>query len=251
MLAFFLLVFALSVPFWVIGGITGAELVPGLPVGALMAVCPIIAAAILTYRKRGGQAVRALVWRAFDWRKIRPVWYLPILLIKPGVMVLSYWVMRAMGRPLPAPRFSLVAVPVMLAAFFVAAVCEEVGWSGYAIDRLQRRWSALGASVLLGVVWAAWHTVPVLQAHRSASWIAWHGLETVASRVLMVWLYNATGGSVLATVLYHDVDNVSWLMFPNVGSHYDPRISGPITALVAAIVAIAWGPRTLGRRGDG
>jgi hypothetical protein len=38
--AFFALAFALSIPFWIIGGVTDLEIVPGLPVAALMAICP-------------------------------------------------------------------------------------------------------------------------------------------------------------------------------------------------------------------
>jgi hypothetical protein len=50
-LTFFVLVFALSVPFWVIGAVTRRQLFPGLPVGALMAFCPLMAALILVYRE--------------------------------------------------------------------------------------------------------------------------------------------------------------------------------------------------------
>jgi hypothetical protein len=69
----------------------------------------------------------------------------------------------------------------------------------------------------------------------------------VASRVLIVWIYNNTGKSVFAAILYHDINNVSSFLFPNYGSHYDPRITGLITALAAAIVTVVWGPRTLAR----
>ena len=41
---FFLLVFALSIPFWLAGGLTDLQLMPGLPVSALMAFCPMTAA---------------------------------------------------------------------------------------------------------------------------------------------------------------------------------------------------------------
>lgn len=50
----------------------------------------------------------------------------------------------------------------------------------------------------------------------------------VASRVLIVWIYNNTNGSVFLAVLGHDIDNVSWLTFPNFGSHFDPRVTGLI-----------------------
>ena len=41
--------------------------------------------------------------------------------------------------------------------------------------------------------------------------------------------------------------NVSEFLFPNYGSHYDPVITGVITAILAAVVTFLWGPRTLAR----
>ncbi|HUI27346.1 MAG TPA: CPBP family intramembrane glutamic endopeptidase [Candidatus Kryptonia bacterium] len=159
-------------------------------------------------------------------------------------MAASYGLMRLLGSPLPTPQFRLVPGAVMFLAFFVAALGEELGWSGYATDPMQDRWNALQAGILLGVMWATWHIVPLLQAHRSATWIAWWCLFTVASRVLIVWLYNNTGKSVFAATLYHAVSNVSTVLFI---SYFDPRITGPIIAFAAAIVTVAWGPRTLAR----
>jgi hypothetical protein len=65
--------------------------------------------------------------------------------------------------------------------------------------------------------------------------------------VLIVWAYNNTGRSLLAAILPHTMDNVSWQVFPNSGSHYDPAFTAPITAIAAATVAIVWGSRTLAR----
>jgi uncharacterized protein len=125
---------------------------------------------------------------------------------------------------------------VSFAAFFVAAVGEELGWSGYAIEPMQARW-VLGASVLLGLIWALWHVVPLLQMNRSGQWIAWWTLQTVALRVLIVWFYNHTGRSVFAAVLIHSVSNVCTATF---ASCYDPRVTGIILVLAASIVMIVW-----------
>jgi membrane protease YdiL (CAAX protease family) len=179
-LVFFLLVLALSLPFWLLGAVTEARLLPGLPVSALMFVCPAAAAAILVYGANGTAGVKALLWRAFDHGRIgKKMWYAPILLLMPGVTVLAYGLMRLMGSPLPPLEFPLLALPAMLLAFFVAALGEELGWSGTATDPLQERWGALGAGVLLGSVSAAWHVVPLVQADRSQAWIAWWCLYTV------------------------------------------------------------------------
>jgi CAAX protease family protein len=55
------------------------------------------------------------------------------------------------------------------------------------------------------------------------------------------------GESVFASALFHDTANVSWLLFPNDGSHDDPRITGLIVAFTAAIVTVVWGPRPFAR----
>ena len=54
-LKFFILLFALSVPFWLAGGMAEQELpLPfSLPAGALVLVCPMAAALILVYREDG------------------------------------------------------------------------------------------------------------------------------------------------------------------------------------------------------
>ncbi|CAN5862273.1 type II CAAX endopeptidase family protein [soil metagenome] len=245
---FFLLVFALSLPFWWLGSTIRWQLLPGVPVSAFMFICPCLAAMVLTYRDDGAKAAVALFKRSFDYRRIvAKVWLIPIFLLVPVAMLLSFAAMRLLGRPVPTPEISILSVSLLFTAFFVAAVGEELGWSGYAIEPLQERWHALPASLILGAVWAAWHFVPLLQAGNSSHWIAWWCLVTVALRVLHTWLYNNTGRSVFGAALFHASANLSWQLFPNNGSHYDPEITGLILATMAVFVVLIWGPRRLRR----
>jgi hypothetical protein len=85
---------------------------------------------------------------------------------------------------------------------------------GFAIESMQRRWGAVGDGVLLGAIWGAWHFAPFLQAGRSLEWIAWQSLYLIASRVLLVWIFNNTGRSVFAAALFHATGNLSWQLFP-------------------------------------
>ena len=221
-----------------------------LPVSALQAFCPLIAALILVYREDTLGGVKRLLKRIVDYKKIKPkIWYVPIIFLVPIFYLFSYGVMRLMQLPLPAePRIPFLLLPMLFVGFFITAAGEEAGWMGYAVDPVQERWSALTTGIVLGSVWGIFHVVPDIQAHHGLAWIAWqHGVYAVALRILIVWLYKNTGKSVFAAILVHDTDNVSWSLFPNYGSHYDPAVTGAITAIAAVIVMFLWGSRTLAR----
>jgi hypothetical protein len=89
--------------------------------------------------------------------------------------------------------------------------------------------------------------VPYLQAGNSPAWAVWQVVTSVGLRVLIVGVYNNTGRSVFGAIALHDSSNVSEFLFPNYGSAYDPFVTGIIMAVVVAIVAFLWGPRTLAR----
>jgi uncharacterized protein len=247
-LNFFALVFALSVPFWLMGAATDFQLMPGLSASALMAFCPMAAAVILVYRENKADGVTELLARSFDFKRIRAKrWYAPILLLMAGVNIAVYGLMDSMDVPVPVPQFSVLPTLLMFGAFFVGALGEELGWSGYVTDPMQHRWNALQTGVALGLVSVLWHLVPLLVVHRSPSWIGWWCLYAVAARILIVWLYNNTGRSVFAVALFHATLNLSWMLFPVHGSHFDMRLGGLIMAAVAVTVTVVWGPRTLAR----
>jgi uncharacterized protein len=249
LLTFFALVFVLSVPFWLAGALVAQPLLPGLPASALMAFCPLIAALLVVYRWNKAAGVRALLKKAFDYGQIRAkAWYVPIVLLMPGVALVSFALMRWTGVPVPVPQFSALPTLILALAFFVAALGEELGWTGYAIDPMQDRWGALPAALVLGSVWAVWHFVPLLQAGRTPAWIAWWSLGTVAMRVIMVWIYDNAGKSVFAVAVLHAAANLAWQLFPVHGSYFDPRIDGLILATVAAALTILWGSKSMARR---
>jgi membrane protease YdiL (CAAX protease family) len=235
---FVVLTFLLSIPLWIVGAETGWRIIGGLPVSALAAFCPALAAALLVYRRGGADSVAALLKRSFDFERIlNPMWYAAIVLLMPAAMLLTWLATSALGASVAPQSVTLTLVAISFAAFFVAAAGEELGWSGYATEPMQARWGALRAGLLLGVIWSAWHLIPLLQMQRSGEWIAWWTLQTVALRVLIVWFYNRTGRSVFAAELIHTITNVCTVTFAN---YYDPRVTGIILAVAAAAAAIAW-----------
>jgi uncharacterized protein len=238
-LRFFVLIFALSLPIWLIEP-------RDWPITASVGI-PLIAALILVYREDGLAGARRLLRRVFDQRRIEPkIWYVPTIFLLPIIYLLTYEVTRLMGLQLPdKPYIPLLKTPLLFVLFFILAVGEEVGWTGYALDPMQEQRSALTTSIILGSVGAIWHFVPLIQMGHAPTWIAWWSLGAVALRTLTVWLYNNTGRSLFAAIVFHATFNVGFAVFPNQGSHWDPAVAGVITAFAAAIVTLLWGPKTL------
>lgn len=247
-LGYFVLVFVLSVPLWLFGG-NKLPVRMNLPVSALTTFVPMVAAALLSYRRGGVDGLKALLKRVVDYRRIgSKTWYVPILFLAPTIYFSSFIIMRSTGRPLPEQiEIPLLLAPVVFVLYFVFDAGEELGWTAYATDPMQERWGALKAALLLGSVWALWHSVTFLQTGNPPDWVLWQCLKTVAMRIVIVWVYNNTGKSVFAAILYHTADNVSWSLFPNYSTHYDPFVTGLLTWLTVGIVAFGWGAKTLAR----
>jgi uncharacterized protein len=241
---FLVLSFVLCIPLWVVGE-NKLPLPVNLPTSALTAFVPMIAAAVLSYKDGGIRAIKELFGRTLDFHKIRGLWWL-LILLPPLIYILAYLVMQGVGRPLPEQiEFPLAAIPAFFVMYFVSAMGEEVGWTAYATDPLLARWDALRASVLLGIGWTIWHSIAFLQTGHPIDWVVWQCFKTIALRMLIVWVYNGTSGSVFAAILFHMMDNISWSLFPNYGSHYDPSITNGMTWLVVCAVIAAGGFQAL------
>jgi hypothetical protein len=127
-LPFFLFVFVLSFPFLVVGALSNVNLLPGIPLAGLAIVCPVTAALILVYRKTKLAGVMELLKRSVDFRRVKSkLWYVPLVLIMPCIMLLSYTVMNLMGAHLPSLEFSVVRTLALFIAFFIGALSDELG----------------------------------------------------------------------------------------------------------------------------
>jgi len=84
---------------------------------------------------------------------------------------------------------------------------EEIGWRGFALPRLQKNHTAFSATVMLGLVWMVWH-LPAFFYHETylnMEWVLLPGMliGLLFGGVLLTWLYNSTGGSILLVAIWH------------------------------------------------
>jgi CAAX protease family protein len=251
LLNFILLLFGLSIPLWVMGAIYDVQLFPGFKLFQLPLAMPAVAALILIYREGGRDGVIALLKRIYDFRNIKSkIWYLPILLIYPSIGFLDYLIVRVSGTSIPSPHFSLIVL-LGYSTVFLMTFGEELGLTGYAIDPMQQRYSALKSGILLGLVQAGYHLPGfIISGYYSSEWIFWHVLYTLAGRVLFVWVYNNAGKSLFSMALFHWTFGLFWILWPVANLQkappvYDPRIAAFIAISYVALVTFLWGSKTL------
>jgi len=168
---------------------------------------PLVAAVVVTVLVGGGRGLKAWGRTLLRWRAV-PSLYAFALLLPLGVTLLGIGANVALGAVAPAPeRWS--AWPTLLVAFPLVMVLggplgEEPAWRGFALARVSERRSMLQASLLVGLVWFAWH-LPLLLARPGEVAPGFVGI--LSASVVFGWLYQRSGGVVLLPLLMHTAQN--------------------------------------------
>ena len=178
------------------------------------ALGPCLAAFIVTALTVGRRGINNLVSRMVQWRT-GIVWYLlallgPVFLFLLAVSINSIttgdWsALRQFGSSDEFPRFGILTL--WLFHIFTFGFGEETGWRGFALPRLQQRYNAFVATVILSLFWALWH-LPTFFYRPGYSSMDLFGIigwlfSIMMGAVLLTWLYNSTRGSVLIVSLFH------------------------------------------------
>jgi uncharacterized protein len=222
-------------------GLTWIVWVPraaGVPVGTLGQLwtwMPAVAALIAAALTGGREAVRDLLRRLVRWRVAW--WWYPVVILGPAAfsaVVAGVYVLAGGSWQQAAPAAFQLSIPA-LALFFAVLILtdglgEELGWRGFALPRLLQRWPPVTASVILGLVWAAWH-LPLLwtegaSLYGASVWLL--VLDICAKSILFTWVFVRTRESVLIAVLLHASTNL-FAVSPVIIN--DLRL--PIVALIA------------------
>jgi membrane protease YdiL (CAAX protease family) len=202
LIAFFLLAFVFSWWPWPLYA-------AGLAASPIIGFGPFVAAILVLAFTTGRSGVLTLLRRMVRWR-VHPLWY-GVALLLPTIISAGATVLNILlGARTPAPA-QFAAWTGLVPAFFllllvpgIGGAWEEPGWRGYAQPKLQSTRSAVSASLAVGAVWALWHLPLMLIGKIPLT----DPVFIVASAVVLAWVFNSTGGSVLLVMLTHTMNNV-------------------------------------------
>lgn len=250
---------------WLIWGMAirlGVGMDTGAGVGLLLlgVMGPMVTGIAFTYGTKDREGRRDYWRRVIGFRRIPAVWYVVILLFVPilnliaaGLDVLIGGTGATWGEALLGFASNpLNIIPSVLFASLIPFI-EELGWRGYVLDRLQERRGALASSLILGVVWSAWH-LPLFLVQGSyqsglglGTWAFWlFVIGIVPLSLAFTWIYNHTGRSILAVILFHSMINFTGELFAL--TERADTISILLWIVAAIGITAIWGAKTLSRR---
>ncbi len=190
-------------------------LIPGL-------VAPFVTALWMILTSKSAQLKQQFTERLFDFRLIKPISILPILMIMPATVTLSALLSLLFGQSGSqlqfAEGFSFSAgfVPVLL-ILVLAATFEELGWRSYAMDSLNVKQNYFVATLIFAVLWAFWH-LPLffIKGYYQNEIFLQNPLfgvnffvSVIPLAFIISWLCRYNRGSILVAILFHFVINMS------------------------------------------
>jgi membrane protease YdiL (CAAX protease family) len=184
----------------------------------MMLVGPSVAGIVLTGILYGRAGLREMLSRLLRWR-VSARWYAVALLTAPLSMV-AVLLALSLSSPefLPGILTSDQKVTLLLMGIvggLAAGIFEELGWTGFVIPRMRLRHSVLATGLFVGVLWGVWHILVNVLAGNTMTGslsLATYLPATLlvllvgwlpAYRMLMVWVYERTNGSLLVAMLMH------------------------------------------------
>jgi membrane protease YdiL (CAAX protease family) len=217
---------------------------------------PSVAGILLTGLAYGKAGLRDLLSRLLRWR-VGVRWWAVALLTAPLTM-LAVLLALSLVSPAFRPLLFVVDDPLGLLVFSVVAglligIFEELGWMGFAVPTLLgRRYGVLGTGLIIGLLWGAGHFPAYSGSNASSGALPLALLLPAllftwqpAYRILMVWVYERTDGSLPVAMLmsasfvvaYNTLRNPMTLTLTNVAAFY--LVITVVWYAIVAVVALA------------
>lgn len=179
---------------------------------------PMIAAVLVTWAVHGHAGMHDLFMRMTRWHVARRWW---LAAFSPlAFFLVAIPIARMVDGQWPAwdafdEMNGFPAAGVLVTWLLVTLLNgfgKETGWRGFATEHLQQVMPPLAATLIVAVFWAAWHA-PVFFfvsgfKDYDGPMLAGFFFGMACGAVVLTWLYNRSGGSILIVAVWHGTYNI-------------------------------------------
>jgi membrane protease YdiL (CAAX protease family) len=169
----------------------------------VMLSAPCIAGLFLKRIVDGKEGVKQLFSSISRW-KVSIRWYAAALVIIPALLVpIIYSFVLISKNYSPG-----LMVATGIGAGLIGGFFEEIGWTGFALPKLQSKFTPFVAGIILGIIHTVWHLLAdylggisfykELYLFHFLLWI----ITLTAFRLLAVWIYNHSKSLLLAQLTH-------------------------------------------------
>ena len=220
---FFVLTIGFSWFFWLPAAVSGQDVTAtswGIA-WLLGGFGPSLVAVFLAARSKGRKDLKELWQRTIRPKGLTPRWVAFILLVIPVISALSAGAVALFGwEQASFEGLSRVQtnpgllVGMVLGGLIAGPISEELGWRGYVLDRLQKKYSPAGSTWLLAGVWWVWHIPLFFMTGTTQGGWGFFSVDSLFFFItifplsfILTWVYNSTQRSVLGAILLHFMFN--------------------------------------------
>lgn len=145
----------------------------------------------------------------FHINKIVAKWLIPAIAI-PGIcIVASSFIMTYYKMGYVPWKGDMLFYILNFVAILIGSVAEEIGWRGFLLPNLQKRYTPFISSIIVGILWGVWHL-----NFAGGIWaFILYTVTIIEMSILMSWVYNKSNGSILLMSVWHLTINVTSRVF--------------------------------------
>lgn len=181
----------------------------------IMLAGPILAGIVSTGLVHGKTGFRELLTRLIKWR-VGAHWFAVALLFTPLLLTVILFVLSIFSPEFFPDIFttedkaSLLLTGIMVG--LMGGFLEEMGWTGFAIPELRRRYGVFAAGLIVGFLWGVWHFPVTFWASGDSSGalslplllppLFFYIAVLPVFRILMVWVYDHTNSLFIAMLMH-------------------------------------------------
>jgi len=145
----------------------------------------------------------------FHINKTVAKWLLPAIVVPGLCIIVSSFIMTYYEVDFVSWEGDTLFYVLSFVAMLIGSAAEEIGWRGFLLPNLQKKYTPFISSIIVGILWGVWHL-----NFTGGFWgFFLYTVTIIEMSILMTWLYNKSDGNLVLMTVWHLTFNVTSHIF--------------------------------------